>query len=198
MNIIAAILALFGRKEPANGGQFGGGGATGGWAPRTPAERNEFAAIEMIRACEGTVGEEGWRALYGWRPGRADRTFILGNDHPRVAFHFNGVPLAPGEPRVPWQYTTAAGGIQLTESTYDRLCKKNGHRGMSPADQVRSALELIEEVGARGDIQDGRIRTAIGKLGGIWASLPSSTANQPKRTWDYALDAYLKAGGTLQ
>jgi muramidase (phage lysozyme) len=41
---------------------------------------------------------------------------------------------------------------------------------------------LIQRSGAMDSVQKGDYQTAINKLGGVWASLPSSKYNQPKKS----------------
>jgi muramidase (phage lysozyme) len=185
------LRALFGRR----GGEFGGAGASGPIV--TQAAQNEEAILEMIAACEGTAHPDGWRALYGWRPGRSDRLFELRDDHPRIAFHFDGTPIAPGETRVPWKYTTAAGRYQITESTHDRVCKKFGRRNFREDGQRKTALDLIREVGAEEDARAGRLYGVIEKCGGLWASLPSSKSGQPKRDYAFCARAFAAFGGVI-
>lgn len=192
--LLTALAELF-AKLFRRGGEFGGGGATGAF--QTQEDRNVAAFLEMLWACEGTGYPEGWGALFGWRPGRTDRLFVPGDDHPRIAFHLDGRPLAPGEPRVAWQYTTAAGKPQLTESTYDRLCRVYGHRDMRPAGQMRSAMDLIGEQGVLPAVRRGDVVTAVNGLGRIWASLPSSKVPQPHRDWDFVRRAFTAHGGVL-
>ena len=59
------------------------------------------------------------------------------------------------------------------------------------------AVQLIIDVGAISDAMDGRLQGAIDKCSRIWASLPASTYPQPKKTYAFAEQAYLDAGGTL-
>jgi muramidase (phage lysozyme) len=81
--------------------------------------------------------------------------------------------------------STAAGRYQITGTTYDEFAKKLGVQGFSPEVQDKIALSIIEQEGALEDIQKGDFSTAVGKLGGRWASLPSSKYSQPKRSMDW-------------
>lgn len=108
----------------------------------------------------------------------ADYTTIVGGGkfkdftaHPRVV----GLRTKEGP-------STAAGRYQITATTYDEFSKKTGVTGFDPEAQDRIALAIIEQEGALDQIKEGDFRGAIGKLGGRWASLPSSKYSQPKRS----------------
>jgi muramidase (phage lysozyme) len=81
--------------------------------------------------------------------------------------------------------STAAGRYQITKTTYDQYAKKLGITDFSPESQDKIALELIKDNNALEDVKKGDYQSANAKLGGVWASLPSSKYNQPKRshTW---------------
>ncbi len=81
--------------------------------------------------------------------------------------------------------STAAGKYQITKTTYDDVAPKLGITDFSPASQDRIALELIRSKGALADVQSGNFEAAINKLGGTWASLPSSPYSQPKRSSEW-------------
>lgn len=91
--------------------------------------------------------------------------------------------------------STAAGKYQITKTTYDDVAPKLGITDFSPASQDRIALELIRRKGALADVQSGNYEAAISKLGGTWASLPSSPYNQPKRSTDWVNNYF---GGTVR
>lgn len=79
-------------------------------------------------------------------------------------------------------YTTAAGAYQFIKPTWDSLQKRLGLTDFSPRSQDLGALELIRQNGALNDVLAGDYNTANKKLGKIWASLPTSTYAQPKRS----------------
>ena len=81
--------------------------------------------------------------------------------------------------------STAAGRYQITATTYDDIAPKLGITDFSPASQDRIALELIRRKGALEDIRSGNFQAAIDKLGGTWASLPSSPYSQPKKSQEW-------------
>lgn len=83
-------------------------------------------------------------------------------------------------------YTTAAGRYQFLNSTWNNLAKRYGFRDFSPQAQDLGAIALIAGRGALDDVLKGNWQAAIQKTGKEWASLPSSTYKQGKRSWDFA------------
>lgn len=81
--------------------------------------------------------------------------------------------------------STAAGRYQITNTTYNDIAPRLGIKDFSPESQDKIALELIKRGGALEDIQKGDYRTAVNKLGGTWASLPSSPYSQPKKSMEW-------------
>jgi muramidase (phage lysozyme) len=144
---------------------------------------NLRAFLAVIRACEGTVGDEGYRALFGWRPGNG-KVFDSFADHPRK--------------RIPYgdTYTTAAGAYQMLASTYDDAKAHTGVADFSPESQDRCAVYLIQRRGALDDVNAGRLRAAISKTNREWASLPGSPYGQPVRTLDFCERSFATHGGT--
>jgi lysozyme len=149
---------------------------------------NLRAFLAMLAACEGTAGTDGYNAMFGYP--MHGRTFTSFADHPRQKFPFtqtNGVV----------NYSSAAGRYQLIAATWDRLKAKLKLPDFSPASQDRAAAELIAEAGAMGDVKSGHVQSAMDKCAGIWASLPASHYPQPRRTIQFAYNAYAAAGGAL-
>jgi hypothetical protein len=110
---------------------------------------------------------------------------------------FNGYDKHPGIVglRTKEGPSTAAGKYQITKTTYDDVAPSLGITDFSPESQDKIALELIRRKGALGDVQSGNFDAAISKLGGTWASLPSSPYSQPKRSSDW-VSAYF--GGNIK
>lgn len=81
--------------------------------------------------------------------------------------------------------STAAGKYQITGTTYRDVAPKIGVNDFSPESQNQVAIELMRRNGALDDVLAGNYEPAIKKLGGVWASLPSSNYNQPKRDWNF-------------
>lgn len=104
--------------------------------------------------------------------------------HPRVV----GLRTAEGP-------STAAGKYQIVGTTYDAVAPKLGIRDFSPDSQDRIAIELIRQKGALEDVRNGNFNAAVGKLGNIWASLPSSPYSQPKRSAEWVAKELGGGGG---
>ena len=94
--------------------------------------------------------------------------------------------------------STAAGRYQITGTTYRDVAPKLGITDFSPDSQDRIAVELMKRAGALGDVQKGDYQTAINKLGGVWASLPSSKYNQPKKSQSWVEKALDMTVNTAQ
>jgi muramidase (phage lysozyme) len=152
------------------------------------AQTNVRAFLYCIRVCEGTDHADGYRAMFGYpAPGRMFTDFA---DHPRVKFPFTQTDGARN-------YSSAAGAYQIIVATWDRLRAKLKLVDFSPGSQDLCAMELIAEDGAMADVKAGNFQAAIDKCAGTWASLPASHYPQPKRSLQFALDAYQTAGGML-
>lgn len=92
-------------------------------------------------------------------------------------------------------YTTAAGRYQFLKPTWDGVSRQYGLKDFSPQSQDLGAIALIAQRGALNDVLNGNYQGAIQKLGKEWASLPSSTYKQGKRSWDN-VNKFL--GGNIQ
>jgi muramidase (phage lysozyme) len=144
---------------------------------------NLRAFLYLIRHCEGTAGENGYRTLFG---GELFDSFA---DHPRRAItkSLGGKPLT----------STAAGGYQFLARTWDECAKALHLPDFSPESQDRAAIFLIKRRGALGDVEAGRIEAAIKKCNREWASLPGSPYGQPVKTLAECLAVYHRAGGAF-
>lgn len=89
--------------------------------------------------------------------------------------------------------TTAAGRYQFLKGTWNSLAKKYGLNDFSATNQDIAALALIAEKGQLQNVINGNLREAVSKLGGVWASLPSSNYKQPKHSWA-TIDQFLANG----
>lgn len=81
--------------------------------------------------------------------------------------------------------STAAGKYQITGTTYRTVAPSVGVSDFSPESQDKIALHLISQKGAMDDVTSGNFQAAIGKLGGVWASLPSSKYGQRHRSQEW-------------
>ncbi len=91
--------------------------------------------------------------------------------------------------------TTAAGRYQFLKRTWDGLAKQYGLNDFSPQNQDIGALALMAQKGALDDVLSGNFSGAVKKLGGTWASLPSSPYAQPRRSYS---ELGLSGGGQSQ
>ena len=82
--------------------------------------------------------------------------------------------------------TSAAGKYQFIGSTYDGLSKKTGVKDFSPESQEINFQELLNEHKVLDKVKSGDFLGAMDILGkkNVFASLPSSTRKQPKRSPD--------------
>lgn len=110
---------------------------------------------------------------------------LFGNSYlPSLASHPNQlVPFTQKDGTI--NYSSAAGAYQFLFDTWERLKRKFGFNDFGGVNQDLGAIALIAEKGALGDVEKGDFKTAINKLGGVWASLPSSKYKdtQPSKTW---------------
>lgn len=154
------------------------------------AAANTRAFLAMIRACEGTAGENGYRALFGYIEARGGPTFLSYAVHPNLRSSFRQTDGTVG-------YTTAAGAYQIIYPTWQLLQARLGLPDFSPPSQDAAAIELVGSRGALPDIAQGRLGAALAKCWPVWASLPGSTYAQPVRALEFAQNAYTGAGGVL-
>lgn len=134
------------------------------------ANPNMRKMLNLIASSEGV--KHGYNTLFG------NQQFNNLGAHPNVRKAFKQTDGATN-------YTTAAGRYQFLNSTWNNLAKQYGFRDFSPQSQDLGAVALIAQRGALDDVLNGRWESAIGKLGKEWASLPSSTYKQGKRSWDF-------------
>lgn len=145
--------------------------------------RNVRAFIQMIRHGEGTLGDIGYRTIYG---GLHFGSFAT---HPHIAntATSKGVPIT----------STAAGAYQFLYRTWFGLVQQYGFPDFSPECQDEGAVALIIGRGALPAILSGQIMDAIIKCNREWASLPGSPYGQPVVTMTEAIQHYKDAGGLM-
>lgn len=132
--------------------------------------------LDLLSKAEGTygVGDNGYNVAFG---GATD----VGYDkHPQKLHSFTQTDGAQNQ-------TSAAGRYQILAKTYQGLAKDLGKTDFSPATQDEMAIELIRRNGALDNVLTGDYEGAVNKLGGTWASLPSSQYAQPKRSMEEVL-----------
>lgn len=155
---------------------------------QTQNAANLAAFLATIRACEGTNGPNGYRALFGYRI--ADDAPVFANfvRHPDQRFSFRQTDGTLG-------FTTAAGAYQIIFATWDRLRLVLALPDFSPPNQDAAATQLIRERNALDAVYAGDTATAFGRCWPVWASLPGSTYAQPVRSLAFAQQAFADAGG---
>ena len=154
------------------------------------AETNLRAFLATIRACEGTNGLNGYRALFGYRAAADAPIFADFASHPDYRSSFRQTDGTLG-------FTTAAGAYQIIFATWNRLRLALTLPDFSPASQDAAAIELIRERDALFAARAGDMATAFARCWPVWASLPGSTYMQPVRSLAFAQQAFKDAGGSL-
>ena len=91
--------------------------------------------------------------------------------------------------------SSAAGRYQFLKGTWDGLAKQYGLKDFSERSQDIGALALIAQKGQLEKVVAGDFAGATANLGSVWASLPSSTYKQGKKSWD-AVNRFLGGSGT--
>ena len=127
---------------------------------------NTKKALDLLGYTEGTD------KLHGYYTNVGGKRITDVSKHPNVI----GLRTKEGP-------STAFGRYQITNQTFNDIAPKLGITDMSPRNQDRIAIALMDRNGALGDVVQGRFGDAINKLGGTWASLPSSKYSQPKKSW---------------
>jgi muramidase (phage lysozyme) len=151
---------------------------------------NERAFLYMIRACEGTLGDEGYQALFGWTPANHrifDNNFAT---HPHIYVPYTTLDGVKTQ-------SSAAGAYQIIWATFCDLQAKLGTTDFSPPTQDLMALRLIADCGALPDIAAGNLQAAIDACSTTWASLPGSQYAEPKKSYAFALGRYNQGGGAV-
>jgi muramidase (phage lysozyme) len=155
--------------------------------------RNVRAFLAMLRFSEGTdKATNAYAVCYGYR-----HTITQFSDHPAIAEGWKGEPLDSLGAAYRGKVSTAAGAYQIIRPTWQSAKRALALPDFTPASQDAAAVWLIDKRGALDLIKAGRFKDAIGKLGGEWASLPTSTAGQPTRRLQDLQASYTRAGGAM-
>lgn len=124
--------------------------------------------LDVIASAEGV--RHGYNTIFG------NERFSNLSAHPNVRKAFK---QTDGKSN----FTTAAGRYQFLKGTWDGLSRQYNLKDFSPQSQDIGAIGLIMQKGALNDVLKGDYQAAIQKLGGTWASLPSSPYAQPRKSW---------------
>lgn len=130
--------------------------------------------LELISYTEGTQKHGAATAFGGGK---------LGNlaDHPRYSKPFKQTDGVT-------KHTSAAGKYQYLASTWDGVAKQYGFKDFGPHNQDLGAVALLIQRNALEPLLKGDFTTAIQRSGKEWASLPSSTYKQGKKSWEKVND----------
>lgn len=149
------------------------------WAAPTPATPSQPAPV-----AKGTP-ESNVRTFLNFlskAEGASYNTIVGGGSFSDFSKHPNVVGLRTADGP-----STAAGAYQITGTTYRGVAGKLGIKDFSETSQDQIAIELIRQKGALQDVANGNWEAAINKLGGVWASLPSSQYGQSKRSMEWSI-----------
>jgi muramidase (phage lysozyme) len=140
--------------------------------------------LNIIAQSEGTAGymNNGYNTMFG-----GDQ-FSDFSDHPRVLKEFT-------ETNGQKNKTSAAGRYQFTQKSWDEARAALDLPDFSPSSQDMAALYLIQRAGQLDNVLSGNFADATAGLGGVWASLPSSTYAQPKHSYE-AMDNFYAMNNT--
>lgn len=133
----------------------------------------------LIRKCEGTSGENGYRMHFG------GSLFTSYADHPRKVITKSGYS------------SSAAGAYQFLTSTWDMCRAALSLKDFGPDSQDKAAIYLIKKRGAYDDLISGRFESAVKKCSLEWASLPGSPYGQPTRSLSECKTWFKNYGGTI-
>ena len=134
---------------------------------------NVLKFLNLIARAEGTE-------KYGYNTAFGGGYFGDLSQHPNIKKNFKQTDGKVNSSGV-------AGRYQFLNKTWNGLSKKYGFEDFGAVNQDLGAIALITENGALKDVQSGNYKKAIDKLGNIWASFPSSTYKQRKRSYEYLL-----------
>jgi len=135
---------------------------------QTSQNPNVKRILDAIAQAEGTT-EYGYNTMFG------------GTKFDDLSSHPNQLkPFTQTDGKE--NYSSAAGRYQFINPTWQDVSKQLGLKDFGPESQDAAAVYLIERAGALDDVLNGDFKAATDKLGGTWASLPSSNYAQPKKT----------------
>lgn len=150
-------------------------------------EINLRAFLDMLAWSEGTDNGKQPTHNRGYDVIVGGSLFDDYSDHPRKLIYLPRLGIK----------STAAGRYQILARYYDHYKKQLKLPDFSPESQDAIAIQLIKECSAMGDIEAGRIVSAIDKCRSRWASLPGAGYGQHEQRIDTLTGIYSKAGGYL-
>lgn len=145
---------------------------------------NVQAFLDMLRYCEGTPDEDGYRRMFG---GKLFDSFDKHPGEKRTATFKGGLTVT----------STAAGAYQYLLQTWTGVATQYGFADFGPKNQDLGAVALILGRKALADVIAGRFEEAVRKCSWEWASLPGSPYGQPVKTMAQIRKVYEAHGGTF-
>lgn len=145
------------------------------------AHPNVRAMLMLIRHGEGTLGENGYRTIFG------GQLFTGWADHPRIKV-------------TKWGHTsTAAGAYQFLSEVWDETRRFMKLPDFSPATQDLAAVGRMAARGVLDEVVAGDVRAALNQLSYEWASLPPKRyKGQGKISTEQAVRLFVGYGGKLK
>lgn len=139
--------------------------------------------LDLIAFSEGTLGQgdNGYNVIVG------GELFHNYSDHPRKRVYIKRIN----------NYSTAAGRYQILARLFDSYKKIMSLPDFGPESQDRIAIRLIGECGAMKDIENGNIKSAIGKCKSRWASFPGAGYGQHENKMDVLLSKFEEFKGRM-
>jgi muramidase (phage lysozyme) len=137
------------------------------------AAANLVAFLQLIRQGESS---DNYTALVG------GGNFGSFDDHPAILGPWKGIRRADG------RLTTAAGGYQITRTTWKDLGGVKKYGSFSPSAQDAAAIDLLKRRGAYDFVLRGEVSAAVAKLPDEWEMFTLrrwSVANSSKAFSDF-------------
>lgn len=136
---------------------------------------------EVVRRAEGTYGngDNGYNVFFG---GSLFNSYAR---HPNIAHTIRGLT------------STAAGGHQWLNKTWQGVSAKLGLTDFTPQSQIAAFVEKIRERGALSKLLANDFDGAIRASNREWASLPESPYGQGTKTWAQVRNWYNNALGGI-
>lgn len=131
------------------------------------------AFMQMIRFCEGTTGDDGYKTLFG---GSHFNSF---DDHPQTVIKTSGYE------------SSAAGAYQILTKTWNGLQSKHSTlTNFEPASQDMACYYLLQQRNALSALRANNVEAAIQMCNREWASLPGSPYGQPRKSVSVCVAKY--------
>lgn len=142
----------------------------------TRAQLEEYLKNPNVRKMLGLISYTEGTQKYGAATAFGGGKLSSLADHPRYSKTFKQTDGKTNK-------TSAAGKYQFLKGTWDGVAKQYGLNDFGAHNQDLGAVALLVGRGAMPALLKGDFKTAIQKTGSEWASLPSSTYAQGKKSW---------------